>query len=102
MEAGICLAATLLPAIERVEYVTILPSVKSPVGRTVLEPNVGRHTTGAPRCTLLCHAVVRGHSCCCRRLVCDSIAARHRLFLFGACFPSRLHRLHRLPYAFWP
>lgn len=47
MEAGISMAATLLPAIEPVDYVTILPSVKSPIGRTVLSPNVGRHTTGA-------------------------------------------------------
>jgi hypothetical protein len=42
MEAGISLVATLMPAIEPVEFVTILPSVKSPIGRTVLEPSVAR------------------------------------------------------------
>ena len=36
MEASIALAATLLPAIEPVERVTIQPSMKSPIGRTVL------------------------------------------------------------------
>ncbi|GFR46161.1 hypothetical protein Agub_g7689 [Astrephomene gubernaculifera] len=46
MEAGISLAATLLPAIEPVEYVTIAPSTRSPLGRTVLEPHIGRYTTG--------------------------------------------------------
>ncbi|KAI8462879.1 MAG: P-loop containing nucleoside triphosphate hydrolase protein [Monoraphidium minutum] len=46
MEASISLAATLLPAIERVERVTIAPSAKSPIGRTVLEPNIARYTTG--------------------------------------------------------
>jgi len=37
MEASIALTATLLPAMERVERVTIVPSAKSPLGRTVLE-----------------------------------------------------------------
>ncbi|KAJ9527710.1 hypothetical protein QJQ45_025987 [Haematococcus lacustris] len=46
VEAGICLVASLLPAIEPVDYVTALPSARSPVGRTVLKPNVGRYTTG--------------------------------------------------------
>lgn len=46
VEAGFCVAAALLPALEPIEYVTILPSIKSPVGRTVLKPNVGRYTTG--------------------------------------------------------
>ncbi|KAL6745810.1 hypothetical protein V8C86DRAFT_1657986 [Haematococcus lacustris] len=32
--------------IEPVDYVTALPSARSPVGRTVLKPNVGRYTTG--------------------------------------------------------
>ncbi|KAG2434013.1 hypothetical protein HYH02_012473 [Chlamydomonas schloesseri] len=46
MEASIALAATLLPAMEPVEYVTIIPSTRSPLGRTVLKPHVGRYTTG--------------------------------------------------------
>jgi len=46
MEAAISLTATLLPAIEPVDYVTISPSNKSPIGRTVLKPNVARYTTG--------------------------------------------------------
>ncbi|GBF88960.1 cell division protein [Raphidocelis subcapitata] len=46
MEASISLAATLLPAIEPVDHVTIVPSAKSPLGRTVLEPHIGRYTTG--------------------------------------------------------
>jgi cell division protease FtsH len=46
MEASISLVATLLPAIEPVDFTTILPSVKSPIGRTVLKPNIGRYTTG--------------------------------------------------------
>jgi hypothetical protein len=46
LEAGIAMAAALLPAIDPVDYVTALPSSKSPVGRTVLVPNVGRYTTG--------------------------------------------------------
>ncbi|KAG2425174.1 hypothetical protein HXX76_013928 [Chlamydomonas incerta] len=46
MEAAIALAATLLPAIEPVEYATIIPSTRSPLGRTVLKPHVGRYTTG--------------------------------------------------------
>eukprot|EP00775_Hariotina_reticulata_P010429 gene10429-10587_t len=46
VEAGFCVAAALLPAIEPIDYVTILPSIKSPIGRTVLKPNVGRYTTG--------------------------------------------------------
>jgi ATP-dependent Zn protease len=37
VEAGFCVAAALLPAIEPIDYVTILPSIKSPVGRTVLK-----------------------------------------------------------------
>jgi ATP-dependent Zn protease len=37
IESGYCLAAALLPAIEPIDYVTILPSIKSPVGRTVLK-----------------------------------------------------------------
>lgn len=37
MEAGISLAATLLPAIEPIDYTTILPSTRSPLGRTVLQ-----------------------------------------------------------------
>ena len=37
MEASISMVATLLPAIEPVDFVTILPSVKSPIGRTVLK-----------------------------------------------------------------
>lgn len=37
VESGYCLAAALLPAIEPIDYVTILPSIKSPVGRTVLK-----------------------------------------------------------------
>jgi len=45
-EASISLVATLLPAIEPVDFVTILPSSKSPIGRTVLKPNIGRYTTG--------------------------------------------------------
>ena len=40
VESGYCLAAALLPAIEPIDYVTILPSIKSTVGRTVLK--VGR------------------------------------------------------------
>ena len=46
MEASISLVATLLPAIEPVDFTTILPSVKSPIGRTVLKPHIGRYTTG--------------------------------------------------------
>ncbi|KAF8073094.1 FTSH5 [Scenedesmus sp. PABB004] len=46
VEAGFCVAAALLPAMEAIDYVTILPSIKSPVGRTVLQPSVGRYTTG--------------------------------------------------------
>jgi len=46
MEGSISLVATLLPAIEPVDYVTIMPSAKSPIGRTVLKPNIGRYTTG--------------------------------------------------------
>lgn len=42
MEAGIALTATLLPAIEEVDYVTIVPSSKSPIGRTVLTSSIGR------------------------------------------------------------
>ena len=41
MEASIALAATLLPAIEPVERVTIAPSTKSPIGRTVLKVRGG-------------------------------------------------------------
>ena len=41
MEASISLVATLLPAIEPVDFVTILPSVKSPIGRTVLKVGGG-------------------------------------------------------------
>ena len=37
MEGSISLVATLLPAIEAVDHVTIQPSAKSPIGRTVLE-----------------------------------------------------------------
>lgn len=37
VESGYCLAAALLPAIEPIDYVTILPSIKSTVGRTVLK-----------------------------------------------------------------
>lgn len=37
MEAGISLASTLLPAMEPIEYVTIAPSSRSPMGRTVLK-----------------------------------------------------------------
>jgi ATP-dependent Zn protease len=37
IEAGFCVAAALLPAIEPIDYVTLLPSIKSPVGRTVLQ-----------------------------------------------------------------
>ncbi len=37
LEAGISLTATLLPAIEPIDFVTIVPSVKSPLGRTVLK-----------------------------------------------------------------
>jgi hypothetical protein len=43
MEACISMVATLLPAIEPVDFVTIQPSIKSPIGRTVLKvsPGVG-------------------------------------------------------------
>ncbi|KAG2487345.1 hypothetical protein HYH03_014060 [Edaphochlamys debaryana] len=54
MEAGISLAATLLPAMEPVDYVTIVPSTRSPLGRTVLKPNVGRYTTGVWTYRYLC------------------------------------------------
>jgi len=37
MEASISLIATLLPALEPVDYVTVTPSAKSPIGRTVLK-----------------------------------------------------------------
>jgi len=37
VEAGFCVAAALLPAIEPIDYVTIVPSIKSPIGRTVLK-----------------------------------------------------------------
>ena len=37
MEASISMMATLLPAIEPVDYVTVTPSAKSPIGRTVLK-----------------------------------------------------------------
>lgn len=37
MEASISMVATLLPAIEPVDFVTIMPSTKSPIGRTVLQ-----------------------------------------------------------------
>lgn len=40
IEAGFCLAASLLPAVEPIDYVTILPSIKSPIGRTVLKVGV--------------------------------------------------------------
>lgn len=46
MEAAISMVATLLPAIEPVDFVTILPSTKSPIGRTVLKSHIGRYTTG--------------------------------------------------------
>jgi len=46
IEAGVCVAATLLPAIEPVEKATAVPSSRSPVGRTVLRPSLSRHTTG--------------------------------------------------------
>ena len=42
MEAAISMVATLLPAIEPVDFVTIMPSVKSPIGRTVLKVGGGR------------------------------------------------------------
>ena len=48
MEASIALAATLLPAIEPVEYATIIPSTRSPLGRTVLK--VGANTGGGRGC----------------------------------------------------
>jgi hypothetical protein len=54
MEASIALAATLLPAIERVERVTIQPSTQSPLGRTVLE------VRGVLHCMKLLHARVAG------------------------------------------
>lgn len=41
VESGYCLAAALLPAIEPIDYVTILPSIKSTVGRTVLKVGAG-------------------------------------------------------------
>ena len=41
MEGGISLVATLLPAIEPIQYTTIVPSSRSPVGRTVLEVSHG-------------------------------------------------------------
>lgn len=41
IEAGFCVAIALLPAIEEIDYVTILPSIKSPVGRTVLKVRWG-------------------------------------------------------------
>jgi cell division protease FtsH len=46
VEAGVCVAATLLPAIEQVEKATAVPSAISSVGRTVLSPSLSRHTTG--------------------------------------------------------
>jgi hypothetical protein len=46
MEGSIALVATLMPALERVQYVTLAPSIKSPIGRTVLEPSYARFTTG--------------------------------------------------------
>jgi cell division protease FtsH len=46
IEAGVCVAATLLPAIEPIERVTAKPTTRSPVGRTVLRPSLMRHTTG--------------------------------------------------------
>jgi cell division protease FtsH len=46
IEAGVCVAATLLPAIEPIDRATAKPSPRSPVGRTILMPSVMRHTTG--------------------------------------------------------
>jgi hypothetical protein len=46
MEGSISLIATLMPALEAVQYVTINPSIKSPIGRTVLTPSYARFTTG--------------------------------------------------------
>jgi hypothetical protein len=54
VESGFCLAAALLPAIEPIDYVTILPSIKSTVGRTVLKVRLL-----VTRCTLLCCSVHR-------------------------------------------
>jgi hypothetical protein len=46
MEGSISLVATLMPALEPVQAVTIVPSIKSPIGRTVLSPSYARFTTG--------------------------------------------------------
>ncbi len=46
MEGSISLIATLMPALESVQYVSISPSIKSPIGRTVLTPSYARFTTG--------------------------------------------------------
>lgn len=53
VESGYCLAAALLPAIEPIDYVTILPSIKSPVGRTVLK--VGPHWCGGIEVSVHCN-----------------------------------------------
>ena len=49
MEAAISMVATLLPAIEPVDFVTIMPSVKSPIGRTVLKVGKGKVGGGGGR-----------------------------------------------------
>lgn len=68
MEAGISLAATLLPAIEPIEYTTILPSTRSPLGRTVLQ--VGANASAVLRgrvCrrTMLAVLPCQLHTACC-------------------------------------
>lgn len=74
MEGSIALAATLLPAIERVGHVTIQPSAKSPIGRTVLEVRMGAHAHVRTRACMhaLCmrvpacaHACMHARSCAC-------------------------------------
>ncbi len=78
MEAGISLAATLLPAMEPVDYVTITPSARSPLGRTVLQ--VGRSGVAGPGRA--------AHALCCERECAHACllaapAAQHRALHHG-------------------
>lgn len=54
MEGGISLAASLLPAIEPIDYVTVVPTSRSPIGRTVLKVFWGRWST-----VLLLHVIIQ-------------------------------------------
>lgn len=84
LEAGIATTATLLPAIEPIEYVTIIPSFKSSIGRTVLTPNVGRHTAGIWTRRYLCEQL---------QLALAGRAAEEIIFGFDELSSLSQHRL---------